>query len=144
MTRDQRKAASQIVHITAGTSVDAGYRALLEQLCMVSGPTALADLFAARLRDPSPHPTVLNMVADLLDPQGDFFLKLVVKRRGPGKPAVKLRWTKKINDLAIAEALRNHLQKQGRGRRSKKRAEAEVAARFEISDHTVRKAKKRK
>ena len=141
MTRRRKKPTrSSVVHVTAEIADDALYMALLEQLFLKKGPDSIARLMAARLRDPSPHRAVLDLVAQMLDPQGDFFLKLVVVPRGRGKPETKLKWTKRVNDVAIAKAVLHYQQELGNKYGSGKRAVSQVAELFAVSEGKVRKA----
>jgi hypothetical protein len=128
----QQKTESAIVHATDGMT-DSVYRALIEQLFLMGGPTAVAEFLAARLRDPSPHRDVLDMVARSLDPQNDDYLKLLVVRQRRGK-----RWTKHVNDQAIAKTILRYRQELGRKRLSKV-AVGDIADQFEISEAKVRK-----
>jgi hypothetical protein len=133
MTERRQKAKSAIVHGSSRGSPVVLYMALYEQLFKSIGPTDFADLIAERLRDSPPHPAILEMVARWLDPKGDDFFKLVVRRRR-GKS-----WTKKANDLAIAESAAECKQALGGKHGSLKKAVGEIADRFEVSDAKVRK-----
>jgi hypothetical protein len=123
------------VHAARGISTDAVYAALIEQLLAVNGPDAIARLLATRLRDPSPHRAILDMVARWLDPRGDDRFKLkVVRRRGGKSP------TKSVNEIALVKAVAAYQRASGNKHGAQKKAVAEVADQFEVSKATVLKA----
>jgi hypothetical protein len=111
------------------------YAALVEQIFEVRGADAVACFLAERLRDPEPHPDVIAMVARWLDPQTDSYIKLVVVRRRRGK-----RMTKRVNDAAIAKAVKKNLKERGDKHGDQGKAVKEVAEVFGVSKATVLKA----
>jgi len=139
MTKRSQKTESDIIHATSAVTEDAVVAALYEQLYQMIGPAAFADFLAARLRDPSPHPAILLMVARWLDPQSNDSLALVVVRRRRGKT-----WRKHVNDAAVAEAVLKRRQAAGNKRGSLKNIAAEVAFLYGVKEPTVRKAMRSK
>jgi hypothetical protein len=130
----KQKTASAIIHAHDGPT-DAVYMALLEQLFEMEGPTVIASLLSARLRDSDPHPGVIAAVARLLDPQGNESFKLVVVRRRRGESL-----TKEVNDIAIAKQFAEFKQALGGKHGSLKKAIGETADLFKVSEAKVRKA----
>lgn len=132
---DEPGPRGKVVHATDAVSADAVQLALWEQLYDISGADSIARRLAARLRDPSPHPALLAMVARWLDPQNDDdpFKLVVVHRRD------KKTWTTTVNDAAIAKALRQEIAagkpKYGMNKR--------IGERLEVSQHKVRQVRNR-
>jgi len=114
---------------------DSVYKALIEQLFVMTGPTTVAELLAKLLRGPSPHRSVLDMVAGWLDPKSDDRFKLVVARRRTGKSP-----TKHVNDAALRAAVLRHQQQLGDIRGARKMAVGKTADQFQVSEAAVRKA----
>ena len=139
MTKRRQKTESAIIHATNSVTEDAVVTALYEQLYEQIGPAAFASFLAARLRDPSPHPANLLMVARWLDPQSNDSLALVAVRRRRGKT-----WRKRVNDAAVAERVFKYEQMFGGRRGSIKKIVGEVADQFEISEAKVRKVMRQK
>ena len=78
----------------------------------------MARMLARQLREPTPDRQMLDMVARWLD--GDDVFKLVVVRRRSSKS-----WTRKVNDAAIAKALRQEIAaEQAQVRHDEKNREA--------------------
>src|SRR5215467_2786632 len=111
------------------------YAALVEQLFETRGADAVARLFAEKLREPDPHPEVIATIARWLDPQTDDRIKLVVKRRRKGKTV-----TKRVNDVAIAKAVKKNMKSRGNKHGDQKKAVREVAKLLGVSKATVLKA----
>jgi hypothetical protein len=132
MTHRRQKAKSAIVHGSSRVSPAGLNMALYEELFKSIGPTDFADFIAKRLLDSPPNPAILEMVARGLDPKGDDFFKLVVVRRRRGKS-----WTKKANDLAIAEAVAESKRALGNKHGDQKKAVKEVAKHFDVSKARV-------
>ena len=124
-TADEPGPRGKVVHATDAVSADAVELALWEQLYDINGADSMAHRLAARLRDPSPHPALLAMVARWLDPQSDDepFKLVVVHQRD------KKTWTTKVNDAAIPKALQQELAAGGPKYGMLKR----VAKRLEVS-----------
>jgi len=111
------------------------FAALVEQIFEVRGADAVACFLAERLRDPAAHPDVIATVARWLDPQTDDHIKLVVVRRRRGK-----RITKRVNDVAIAKAVKKNMELRGNKHGDQKKAVREVAKLLGVSKATVLKA----
>jgi len=127
--------SGKTVHVTRETVDDALGMALDEQLFAIKGPASVARLLAWRLRQPSPSRTVLDQIARMLDPSDDGHLKLKVVRHHKGKTA-----TRYVNDAAIAKAVKKNTEARGNKHGTQKKAVAEVAKQFEVSEATVLKA----
>ena len=126
---------SAIVHGSGAKSPQELYAALVEQLFETRGADAIASLLAEKLRLPDPHPDVIATVARWLDPQTDDHIKLVVVRRRRGK-----RITKRVNDVAIAKAVKKNMELRGNKHGDQKKAVREVAKLLGVSKATVLKA----
>jgi hypothetical protein len=130
------------VHVSSREMManDAVDMALIEQLYEIKGPATVARLLAWRLRHPAPRHAALDLVARMLDPLDDGYLKLRVVRYRKGKTA-----TKHVNDAAIARAFQEIQQHLNATAKSKhgitSRTVKRVATLFEISPSKVRKAK---
>jgi hypothetical protein len=130
MTKGRQKTESAIIHATSAVTNDAVDAALWEQLYEMKGGDYIARRLSERLREPSPHPALLAMMARWLDPQNDNDpFKLVVKHRRD-----KATWTTRVNDAAIARALQQEIAagmpKYGMNKR--------VGERLGVSRHKVR------
>jgi hypothetical protein len=131
--RKEKGIASAIIHAaTDALGDDDVHAALWEQLYEMRGPAFVAAALAERLRDPTPHPANLRMVARWLDPKGDDCFKLIVRRRRSGN-----RWTRIVNDAAIAEVVRRHPQALKGRRGDQKVAVSEIAEHLGVSDAKV-------
>ena len=78
---------------------------------------------------------MIATVARWLDPQTDDYIKLVVVGRRAGK-----RMTKRVNDAAIAEAVKKNTDTRGNKHGDQKKTVREVANLFGVSMATVLKA----
>ena len=107
----------------------------MEQLFKVLSPDDVASFLAGYLRFPAPHPDVIATVSHWLDPQTDDFIKLVMVGRRRGK-----RITKRVNDAAIVQAVKKHMDALGNKHGSQKKAVKKTADEFGIKQPTVRKA----
>jgi len=132
---DEAGEESAIVHGSGAKTEQELYAALVEQLFEVKGADAVAELLAERLRDPAPHPDVIATVARWLDPQTDDSIKLVVVSRRGGK-----RMTKRVNDVAIAKAVKKITEARGNKHGEQKKAVKQTAELFGVSKATVLKA----
>ena len=130
---------SAIVHGSGAETPQELYAAIMEPLFKVLSPDDVASFLAGYLRSPAPHPDVIATVSHWLDPQTDDYIKLVVLRRRDGKSV-----TKRVNDAAIAKAVLKYRQAAGNKRGSLKHIVAEIAARYGVSEPTVRKAMRSK
>ena len=126
---------SAIVHGSSAKTPQEIYAATMEQLFEVQGADAVASFLAGHLRLPDPHPDVIATVARWLDPQTDDYIKLVVVGRRAGK-----RMTKRVNDAAIAEAVKKNTDTRGNKHGDQKKTVREVANLFGVSMATVLKA----
>jgi hypothetical protein len=99
------------------------------------GADAVTRLFAEKLREPDPHPEVIATIARWLDPQTDDRIKLVVKRRRKGKTV-----TKRVNDVAIAKAVKKNMKARGNKHGDQTKAVKEVHKQFGVSKAKVLKA----
>jgi hypothetical protein len=112
------------------------FAAGIEQLYALRGPAAVAHFLSTRLRNPSSQPRAFfEMIARMIDPSEDGYLKLVVERRRSGK-----RWTRRANDAALAKAVTKYERALGNKRGSRKAAVGAVADLFNVGEGTVRKA----
>ena len=138
MTKRKPKTSSAVIHAHEGLSEDV-HMALLEQAFELeqanegTGPASasMARMLARQLREPNPDRQTLDMVARWLD--GDDVFKLVVVRRRSSKS-----WTRKVNDAAIAKALRQWLAAD----KPKYGMMKEIGGRFGVSSHKVRQVHK--
>jgi hypothetical protein len=126
---------SAIVHGSSAKTPQEIYAALMEQLFKVLGADAVASFLAECLRFPAPHPDVIATVARSLDPQTDDYMKLVLEGRRRGK-----RITKRVNDAAIVQAVKKHMEALGNKHGDQKKAVKKTADEFGIKQPTVRKA----
>ena len=110
MTKRKPKPASAVIHAHGGPADDFNM-ALLEQAFELqqanegtgrAAACSMARMLARQLREPTPDRQILDMVARWLD--GDDVFKLVVVRQRSSKS-----WTRKVNDAAIAKALRQEI-----------------------------------
>src|SRR5262245_41229232 len=102
---------------------------------MLAGKDAIAKSLAADLRKESPRREFLNMLALMLDPNENCFLKLDIRYSRRGK-----MWSRHHNDVQLAKATHKHWKALGGKRGQFKLAVDKVAEHFEVSKHTVRKA----
>jgi hypothetical protein len=100
---------SAVIHTHGGPAKDV-HMALLEQAFetkrkiegLARAKASMARFLAARLRDPDPSREILDTVARMLD--GNDVFRLVLDQRSSGE-----RYTKRVNDGAIAKALRQEI-----------------------------------
>jgi len=126
---------SAIVHGSAAKTDQEIYEAIVEQLFEVRGADAVASFLAGHLRLPAPHPDAIATVARWLDPQTDDYIKLVVVGRRAGK-----RMTKRVNDAAIALAVKENMDARGNKHGDQQKAIKKVAKQFGVSKAKVLKA----
>ena len=126
---------SVIVHGSSTKTSQEIYAATMEQLFEVQGADAVASFLAGHLRLPHPHPDVIATVARWLDPQTDDYIKLVVVGRRAGK-----RITKRVNDAAIALAVKENMDARGNKHGDQQKAIKKVAKQFGVSKAKVLKA----
>jgi hypothetical protein len=129
---------SVIIHATSAATEGAVHAALYEQLYEMIGRVEFARHLAARLRDPSPHRTVLDAVARMLDPEGDDCFQVVVRRRRGGKSP-----TKHVKDAALAKAIVEQEQEGRPKHGERKGADGKIADQFNISESKVRQVRGR-
>jgi hypothetical protein len=109
--------------------------AVTEQLFELAGPDVFARWLASKLREKTPNRGLLEMVARMLDPKPDDYLKLVVERRRSGKT-----WTRRANDAALAKATTKYQRALGNKHGDQQKAIKKVAEQFGVSKATVLKA----
>jgi hypothetical protein len=129
------KRKTAVYFLDSGSTYDV-FMAFLEQTFETKGADAVARFFASSLRG-RPSGLVLNTVASWLDPEGDDYFRLVVKRRRDRRT-----WTARANEVAIANAvakLRQDFINAGK-RDGTGRAVRKVAKQLEISKAKVRQA----
>jgi hypothetical protein len=127
---------SACIHVVNREITEDIYLAVMEQAFeMMASPNEIARFLASKLRETSPNREFLNMMALLLEPNVNSYFKLVIKRQRDGKT-----WTRRANDAALAKATIKYWRALGGKRGELKKAVANVATGFKVSEATVRKA----